>query len=240
MTQNPPPVAQRVEARLRRRHRIRLVVLVLFIGVVGALLGFVAADMGRSRKLAETNAQVATTTSDAAERLCAQVEQLHRRCVVDPSELPKPQPGPQGARGPIGPKGDRGERGDAGAPGPPGSAPACLSSPGQCVGAPGPRGDQGDPGPAGADGEPGPAGPQGDPGPPGPVGAAGAPGPAGSPPASWTWTDADGTRWRCSRDAGSPDSAPTYTCTPVPESTPSASPTGAAFRPSQHTPARVL
>lgn len=37
-------------------------------------------------------------------------------------------------------------------------------------------------------------------------------GPPGPPPASWTWTDGDGRTYTCQRNAGSPDTAPTYTC----------------------------
>lgn len=47
----------------------------------------------------------------------------------------------------------------------------------------------------------------------GATGAAGPSGPAGPPVAGWTFTDALGMRHTCTRDAGSPDSAATYTCT---------------------------
>lgn len=60
-------------------------------------------------------------------------------------------------------------------------------------------------------------GPQGE---RGPAGVPGPPGPPGAPPERWTWTDtgtlttsADDTTYVCLRDDGSPDSAPTYTCT---------------------------
>ena len=53
-------------------------------------------------------------------------------------------------------------------------------------------------------------------GPPGPTGPQGVQGPAGSPPAGWTWTDTLGRNYTCTRNASSPDSAPTYTCTAAP------------------------
>jgi hypothetical protein len=108
-------------------------------------------------------------------------------------------PGAPGAPGPAGP---------AGAPGPAGSA-----------GVAGPKGVQGAAGPAGVNGANGAAGAAGAPGPSGPAGAtgpSGAPGPSGSPgapPQSWTFTFLRVT-FTCTRDAGSPDSAPTYSCTP--------------------------
>jgi hypothetical protein len=95
---------------------------------------------------------------------------------------------------------------------------------GPCTGPPGPIGATGATGTPGASGKDGAAGSQGEPGPAGPTGpagadgAAGATGPAGAtgqPPASWTWANPLGVTYRCDRDAGSPDSAPTYTCSAV-------------------------
>lgn len=73
---------------------------------------------------------------------------------------------------------------------------------------------------------PGPAGPPGPTGPAGPTGATGPPGPTGAPghpPAGWTWTDTAGRQQQCTRDAGSPDTAPTYTCSAKPPGPPSSS-----------------
>lgn len=84
-----------------------------------------------------------------------------------------------------------------GASGKPGQSPPCLSEPRQC------RGEKG------TDGEDGDKGDKGD---------------KGEPPASWTWTDpATGRTYRCARDEGSPDSAPTYTCPADPMPSPSPS-----------------
>jgi hypothetical protein len=105
------------------------------------------------------------------------------------------------------------------------SAGACTGPPGP-IGAAGPTGQSvtGSPGPDGAagadgrDGADGAAGAQGDPGPAGAAGPAGATGPAGAagaPPAGWTWTSPTGMAYSCTRDAGSPDSAPSYSCGPV-------------------------
>jgi tetrahydromethanopterin S-methyltransferase subunit F len=92
----------------------------------------------------------------------------------------------------------------------------------------GPKGDMGPRGETGAKGDAGVAGPKGDVGDPGrPPTAeeiraatdaelAGNPdkyrGLPGRPPAGWTFTDGLGEAHSCSRDAGSPDDAATYTC----------------------------
>lgn len=99
-------------------------------------------------------------------------------------------------------------------------------------GAPGQNGTDGQNGQNGADSTvPGPMGPEGPEGPPGPAPTAeqiqaavdayfaqnpappGPQGPAGQPPAGWSWSDLLGTTHTCTRDDGSPDTAPTYTCT---------------------------
>ena len=114
----------------------------------------------------------------------------------------------------------RGAQGEPGEPGPAGFPGADGLN-----GMPGKPGPAGSPGPAGADGVPGPAGPAGPagadgkdgadgaPGPEGPAGPAGADGEDGEPPAGWTWTDPAGIKHTCTRETGSLDSAPTYTCT---------------------------
>lgn len=79
-------------------------------------------------------------------------------------------------------------------------------------------GAPGSPGPTGAAGQPGAAGPAG---PKGDTGAAGKNGADGKPPASYTIVSPiDGLTYSCARDSGSPDSAPTYTCTPAANSSP--------------------
>lgn len=114
-------------------------------------------------------------------------------------------PGPPGDRGPAGPPGPPGPRGEPGSVGPVGPAGSAG-----LPGVDGVAGGKGTPGAQGSAGEPGPAGPQGEPGPPG------ADGVNGQPPAGWTWTDNAGRKQSCARDAGSPDTAPTYTCTAEP------------------------
>jgi hypothetical protein len=141
---------------------------------------------------------------------------------------PLPSPGPTGARGPAGLSivaarvascrlvlvredgreydagpvcGAAGARGPSGSPGPAGS-----------------RGPTGAPGAAGQPGQPGAAGPSG---PPGPAGKDGRDGTNGQPPAAYTITSpVDGLSYRCTRDAGSPDSAPTYTCSVAGQASP--------------------
>jgi len=119
----------------------------------------------------------------------------------EPEQIVEGIVGPAGARGETGARGERGPQGDAGIPGTPG--PAGES------GTPGPagaRGPTGEPGPAGPQGAPGPAGPQG---PPGATGAQGAP---GSPPLSWTYTDALGMPYVCSRVEPFDPASPMYAC----------------------------
>jgi hypothetical protein len=97
----------------------------------------------------------------------------------------------------VDPKELRGEPGPGGPPGPQGPQGA--------------QGPDGDPGPSGPAGPSGPVGVAGQPGEAGPAGAKGDPGAAGQPPASWTWSFL-GTTYTCTRDPGSPDAAPTYSC----------------------------
>jgi hypothetical protein len=105
-------------------------------------------------------------------------------------------PGPAGSRGPAGANGFNGARGPVGLNGTDGAT-----------------GPQGPAGPAGPSGAPGPSGAAGPAGQAGANGAAGPSGSPGAPPASWTFTFLRLT-FTCTRDAGSPDSAPTYSCVP--------------------------
>jgi hypothetical protein len=73
----------------------------------------------------------------------------------------------------------------------------------------GPAGPSGTPG---ADGQDGQDGAPGEPGPAGPQGPPGDAGTDGAPPRGWVTTRADGSEETCTRDAGSPDDAPTYRC----------------------------
>lgn len=141
----------------------------------------------------------------------------------------------------AGPRGDTGATGATGAAGATGASGRGLTSvicvggvwrvqytdgqvdtdAGPCTGPPGPigatgaTGAPGSQGAAGQNGQTGVTGPQGDTGPQGPKGDQGDRGSDGQPPAGWTWTDMLGVRQQCTRDAGSPDSAPTYTCSVV-------------------------
>ena len=161
--------------------------------------GAATRDEEQDRTIATLEIQSDANAQDA-QALADQVKQLGATPVVEPS-----QPGERG------PRGEQGPPGRDGAPGPQGPA--------------GPQGADGAPGmlgPAGPAGEQGPEGAQGEPGPAGVDGQDGAAGADGQPPASWTWTDVAGRTQSCTRDAGSPDSAPTYTCSasPPPETVP--------------------
>lgn len=91
--------------------------------------------------------------------------------------------------------GPQGPPGQDGADGADGQTPPCMSEPSQCRGPVGPAGPPGEDGQDGVDGA------------------------DGQPPAGWTWTDAAGREQSCTRDADSPDEAPTYTCTAEPPQT---------------------
>ncbi len=103
---------------------------------------------------------------------------------------------PSGVPGPQGPAGRDGRDGAAG------MSPPCLAEQSRC------RGEPGVPGVNGVDGKDGRDGTDG-------VG--------GQPPAGWSWIDGDGREQTCTRDPGSSDVAPRYTCT-----APSAGPPGTA------------
>lgn len=201
-----------VDARHSNAHR-------LFAGF-GALLLLGLLLLGWSVLSAhdandQLNNQVGTLASqqqaaaEAGQQLATQVRQLGATPVVQP---PGPVAGLAGAQGPAGQNGVNG----VGIPGPPGSPG--LPGP---TGGPGPTGVAGGAGAPGAAGSPGQDGQAGAPGPAGPQGQ---PGAAGSPPAGWSWQDPSGTTFQCSRNAGSSDSSPTYTCTSQPPATTSTQP----------------
>lgn len=113
-------------------------------------------------------------------------------------------PGRPGAsvKGAQGVKGDKGDVG-TGKQGEPGAS--IKGDPGDSIAGPA--------GPAGADGAPGaPGAPGADSTVPGPDGPAGPPGAVGQPPASWTFTDANGRTVTCIRDVPFDPAAPSYNC----------------------------
>lgn len=191
-------------------------------GVVGLLLVSIATTWAIMRGIA-TESRVAQQDAHITE-LRGAVRQLCQPLKADPSASARPGgpaaqeqcrreekgqlPGPVGAAGPAGPQGPPGPPGMSitGPAGPPGSPGAAG------VGATGPAGLPGRDGTNGQDGPTGSAGPPGD------------PGQDGRPPASWTWTDDKGTTYDCTRDSGSPDSAPTYTCRPRAKPSPTPGP----------------
>lgn len=136
--------------------------------------------------------------------LRAQVKSAGETPVAPPAEAVTgsqvaPVPGPTGVTGATGPRGERGD----------------IGLPGQI----GPQGEPGADGKNGADGRPGVDGAPGSPGAQGPAGSTGAqgpPGPDGQPPVSWTYTDALGLSFTCTRPAPFDPAAPTYQCAPTP------------------------
>lgn len=179
---------EREQVTLKRHRRT---VWIAAIAMAAAVLLAVALWWSLATR-AEQEQERADAAVESAVQLCAQVRALGGACVVDPEDLrgdpgPAGMPGPPGPPGPTGPAGDDGDDGQAGSPGSAGSA-----------GPVGPSGVTGDTGPAGAPGDAGPTGP---------------PGNNGAPPQSWQWMFL-GIAYTCTRDPGSPDDAPTYTCVP--------------------------
>jgi hypothetical protein len=191
------------DARDRRGHRV-IVILVTLALLCFLVLG--AAFVSRNATLtAQLNDQASAVTQQhqAAQALSDQVRELG----AVPTTVAPPVTGIAGPQGATGPQGIPGQQGQ---PGKDGQSPPCLSQPGQCQGANGKDGANGAPGTPGVNGV---DGKDGAPGQPGKDGTNGVNGTNGQPPASWTWTDPAGRKQQCTRDAGSPDSAPTYTCT---------------------------
>lgn len=190
-------------ARDDRGHRV------IWLGGAALAVGLVvvAVMLGVGYRMVSDLGTRADANAVAAQQLAEQIRADGGTPVVEP---PVPgERGPVGPQGPEGPPGRDGEDGRDGAKGTDGTTPPCLAAPGQCRGAdgtgfPGPQGEPGTDGQDGRDGAPGEKGDQGDPG---------MPGTNGQPPAGWTWVDQTGRTQSCTRDAGSPDTAPTYTCT---------------------------
>lgn len=198
-----------VDARHSNAHRLFVGFgAVVLLGLLLAFWGVVSTrdTASRAAAVAQQLAGQQASAAVAAQQLATQVRQLGATPVVQP---------PVPVAGPAGSPGLQGAAGIAGVPGPPGSPG--LPGPTGVAGQSGSPGPTGDPGANGVNGQDGVAGPAGAAGPPGPQGDPGAP---GSPPAGWSWQDpSSGRTFQCSRDSGSPDAAPTYTCTSSPPAT---------------------
>lgn len=197
---------------MHRRPRGRLVPALLLLA--GLLLGYGIWYLGDRADTAEVQRDDASAT---AQDLAEQVAEV---CASDPAAATAAElecgraemVADKGPQGDPGPPGEPGEVGPGGPPGQPG--PAGPSGPGGPTGLPGMDGDDGQGGTSGPQGDPGPAGPQGPAGLQGPQGDPGADGQDGSPPSGWTWSDPlTRITYTCTRDTGSPDESPTYTCT---------------------------
>jgi hypothetical protein len=182
-------VVERAVHDARRPHRVLWTGLVVILAALIATGAAVLTLYGSVSDLTEE----ANDNARAAQTLARQVEGLGGTPAVQP-----PVPGERGVPGEPGPPGRDGRDG---------VTPTCVSEPSQC------RGEPGEPGPPGRDGVDGRAGQDGTNGSDGQPGQPGRDGVDGRPPASWTWVDGDGRTQSCTRDEGSPDSAPTYTCT---------------------------
>lgn len=188
---------ERPRLRLERKDWVFVAILAAVAALIGWTLHLVGVVRAQNDALAAALAVEQRQTQDAGLTPAAPPP---AKILDDPGAIvgEKGDPGSTGPRGPQGPQGPTGNMGPVGPMGPTGPA-----------GVDGQDGADGEPGAAG---EAGPAGPQGEAGPAGPAGADGEDGADGSPPQSWTWTDPLGIEYRCARDVGSPDEAPTYTC----------------------------
>lgn len=167
-------------------------------------VGFMAAtNQQQSAQIAQLS-----TNSDA---LRSQVADLGEHPVAPPADTVTGEPGQPGPTGAKGDKGDRGSDGLDGATGPVG--PAGPTGPPGIPGSDGTPGVNGSSGPAGDNGQPGPAGADGAPGQPGADGAPGQPGMDGQPPSLWTFTDALGVTYTCTRTDPFDPASPVYNCT---------------------------
>jgi hypothetical protein len=194
---------ERPRLRLARKDWLFAAALVVVAALIGWTLHQVGVVRAQNDALAAALAVEQRQVQDAGLTPAAPPPS---KILDDPGALAgeKGDPGDPGAVGPRGPQGPPGPTGNMGPPGPMGPV-----GPSGVAGATGPAGAAGVDGQPGAAGEPGPVGPQGERGPAGPAGSDGE---DGSPPQSWTWTDPLGIEYRCARDVGSPDEAPTYTC----------------------------
>ena len=185
----------------RRWQRVGIAALGVGLLVVAVMIGYQAVTIGVLGDQADRNAI-------AAQQLAEQV-----RALGGTPSVPPPVPGERGEPGAQGEQGRPGPAGRDGEDGVDGRSPPCLAEPAQCRGT---DGTDGTPGAAGTDGTAGEPGRDGAPGRDGVDGQPGAPGRDGAdgrPPAGWSWVDVDGRTQTCTRDPGSPDTAPTYTCT---------------------------
>ncbi|MGZ3140789.1 hypothetical protein ACVDFE_02050 [Lentzea chajnantorensis] len=177
------------DARDRKGHRW------MWVGLAAALAGLVwlaIANISHTNEISALDQQQ-RAAAEAAQTLAGQVRELGGTPAVQP-----PAPGERGEQGTPGRDGVNGRDGTNGV------TPACVFESSQC------RGESGRDGQNGADGKDGKDGTNGV---DGKDGLDGQPGRDGVPPAGWSWVDGDGRTQSCARDAGSPDTAPTYTCT---------------------------
>lgn len=97
---------EKLEERVKRRDRIRIVIVAFASIIITALLTYIvteAIDRGQAVVTQTEQKEVAqgdaATNADAADRLCDQVKKLGRQCVVNPANL-APVQGERGMAGP--------------------------------------------------------------------------------------------------------------------------------------------
>jgi len=200
----------------RRPTGSNIVTVIVAVLIAGILVWFLAWTRILAVRDHEQQQQISNLIARERER-AERYEQLYNEAIakgVQPT-APAPDEVEEDIGSFVGPSGERGLRGEPGLRGPVGPAGVDSIIPGP-PGIPGLPGQSivGPPGEAGSDGESivGPEGPQGDPG----ESIQGPPGADGQPPASWTFMGPGNQVNICTRDVGSPDSAPTYTCTNTP------------------------
>lgn len=175
--------------------------------LVGAGVGYLALSGKTAADQTVATAAQGVAVADPVLELCAKNDDVARAllakgaCGAAAQVRAEPIPGTAGTNGVDGKPGTNGIDGRDGKDGKDGVTPPCVTQPGQCQGA------------AGVDGKPGTDGVNGQDGKDGKDGRDGTDGANGKPPAGMTIVGPDGQAQTCTRDAGSPDDAATYTCT---------------------------
>lgn len=197
----------------RPRPKLWLVIFTLLVvACVGLIVAFGLSQETRIDRATERadKADARAEKSDARfDDLLSSYRELTRDCDVAAdcvTDAPSVAEVTNGAPGDRGPSGRDGRDGDMGLPGQ--------------AGQPGQDGTPGTPGRDGADGTNGTNGTDGAAGQPGAPGAQGPSGSDGQPPLSWTYTDAFGLSFTCTRTTPFDPAAPTYQCAPTPGEVP--------------------
>jgi len=198
---------------MSRRRRSILVSIAIVAGTLLMIAG-VSAAFWTQQGAINNGAQRYDSLSAKYDTLFSQYSRLYSDC-AEASNCEPTAPSPESIPGPAGQPGEPGPAGRNATDQQVAAAVSdyCSSRSGCIVpGPPGPAGKDGTDGTT-VTGPAGPAGPAGADGADGAPGAPGTPGADGQPPLSWTYTDALGIPYTCTRSDPFDPTAPTYTCT---------------------------